>query len=139
MKRSSPVLCMALAQALESAGRSKAEAARTIRTDRQQIHRWTTTAEPPNHILGQIEQWLGLPRGQLYIDAGLVDLPKTDVEAAIAADNQLTPIAKRIALAQVETLRKLSAEELAGGRPSRAAAASNNAPQLMASFSSSLI
>ncbi len=104
----------ALAGALQIGSMSQAELARQIDVHPSTIGRWVD-GRPLDQLdqVAAMEDALGLRRGQLFIDAGYVDVDIPSARSAIEHDGTLSPMLRRIVLDAYDSAHRVAADDVA--------------------------
>lgn len=126
-------MCVAIERALREAGVLKKELAAAFNLDKSTISHMVSDREPSFEMVSRIEQFLKLPRGKLFFEAGYVT-PARSIEEQILLEQRLTRQWAQMALLQFQACVNGSASE---GKVAAAvsADAASATPRLMAATS----
>lgn len=116
-----PTICKAIGRAIEERNIRKKELALALGWDPSTVTRLLDGREPDLEVIGRIEKLLGMTKGRLLIDAGLVDVPNR-VENMIDQDERFTGPWARMAKRQIQLCLDGSVED----KRSNAAPAESN-------------
>jgi|SRR5580765_387297 len=105
----------ALAELMQEHGVSAAGLARDLGIDEAKVRRTMNYQEMKPTFIAEVEDLIGVPRGTIYIHAGLVAQQNTP-ESLIATDPRLHAVYRRSAVATLESLIALSEEERRSSR-----------------------
>lgn len=84
-----------------------------LKVNKSSVTLWTQEREPDYETVGRIERVLHMRRGQLLIEAGIVELPAHDsVEDMMLLDTRLVPMAQQMARENYRSLLSMSAESM---------------------------
>lgn len=101
-------ICAAIGRAIDDRHARKKDLATFLDWDPSTITRLLDGREPDLDTIGRIENYFGMPRGKLLVDAGYVHVPGT-AEDMLRIDTRLTELHRQMAVAQVEMCVESSA------------------------------